>query len=115
MVLNKQEALQYIRDNNILFICLQFCDIFGELKNISIMPSQLEHAFDYGTEFNASAIKGFLNETESNLLLFPDPTTMSPLPPVSYTHLVQRELLEQEGVAFDEEGRVRMQEFRWLP
>ena len=39
------EIIKFVDDNDIKFIRLQFCDILGELKNISIMSSQLERAF----------------------------------------------------------------------
>lgn len=80
MVLDRQGVQEYIAENDVRFIRLQFCDIFGTLKNISIMPSQLERAFNEGIGFDASSIRGFLNETESDLLLIPDPSTMCRLP-----------------------------------
>jgi len=80
MVRNKDDVLEYVIENDVKFVRLQFCDIFGTLKNISIMPSQLEKAFDEGICFDASSIKGFLNTVDSDLMLFPDPCTMSVLP-----------------------------------
>ena len=74
------DILQFVEENDIKFIRLQFCDIFGQLKNISIMSSQLEKAFLHGISFDASSIGGFLNIEESDLFLFPDPKTLSILP-----------------------------------
>ena len=74
------EIIQFVDDNDIKFIRLQFCDILGELKNISIMSSQLERAFKYGISFDASSIKGFLDIEESDLFLYPDPSTLTILP-----------------------------------
>ena len=74
------EILSFVEDNDIKFIRLQFCDIFGELKNISIMSSQLEKAFTHGIGFDASSIRGFLNIEDSDLFLFPDPSTLTILP-----------------------------------
>ena len=74
------EILEFVEENDIKFIKLQFCDIFGEMKNISIMASQLRKAFLYGISFDASSIKGFLNIEESDLFLFPDPSTLTILP-----------------------------------
>lgn len=75
-----KEILDFVNENDIKFIRLQFCDILGELKNISIMSSHLEKAFLHGISFDASAIKGFLDIDESDLLLFPDPSTLTILP-----------------------------------
>ena len=74
------EILDFVKENDIKFIRLQFCDIFGQLKNISIMSSQLERAFKHGISFDASSIMGFLDIEESDLFLFPDPSTLSILP-----------------------------------
>lgn len=74
------EILSFVEENDIKFIRLQFCDIFGDLKNISIMSSQLEKAFKYGISFDASSIKGFLPVDDSDLFLVPDPSTISILP-----------------------------------
>ena len=63
---------QLLAEYEIKFIRLAFCDIFGRQKNIAIMADEFEHALTRGVSFDASAISGFLNVDESDLLLFPD-------------------------------------------
>ena len=75
-----REVIQFIQENDVKFIRLAFCDLFGTQKNISIMPNELERAFKEGISFDASAIKGFADVSKSDLLLFPDPNTLSVLP-----------------------------------
>ena len=75
-----QEILQYTQEEDVKFIRLAFCDVFGKQKNISIMPCELEKAFEQGIGFDASAVRGFGNEARSDLMLFPDPDTLSVLP-----------------------------------
>lgn len=75
-----KEVLQFIEENDVKFIRLAFCDLLGTQKNISIMPNELERAFKEGVSFDASAIKGFADVSKSDLLLFPDPSTLSVLP-----------------------------------
>ena len=75
-----REVLQFIKENDVKFIRLAFCDLFGTQKNISIMPNELDRAFKEGVSFDASAIKGFVDVSKSDLLLFPDPSTLSVLP-----------------------------------
>lgn len=75
-----QEVMQYIREEDVKFIRLAFCDIFGKQKNISIMHSELKRAFEIGIAIDASAINGFADEAHSDLFLHPDPTTLSELP-----------------------------------
>ena len=44
------------------------------------MPEELPRAFEYGIAFDASAIRGFGDESRSDLMLRPDPSTLSILP-----------------------------------
>ena len=74
------ELMQFIADNDVKFIRLAFCDIFGVQKNIAVMADQLPHAIDRGISFDASAIAGFGNVVESDLFLVPDLNTFSILP-----------------------------------
>lgn len=80
MKYSKEEVLQYVREEDVKFIRLAFCDVFGKQKNISIMPEELPRAFEYGIAFDASAIAGFGDETRCDLLLHPDPETLALLP-----------------------------------
>ena len=74
------EVLQYVAEENIKFIRLAFCDVYGRQKNISIMPPELPRAFETGIAMDASAIAGFGGDVWSDLLLHPDPSTLSSLP-----------------------------------
>ena len=80
MKYSAQEVLQYVMEEDVKFIRLAFCDIYGKQKNISIMPGELSRAFAYGIAVDASAIAGFGDEAHSDLLLHPDPGTLSVLP-----------------------------------
>ena len=77
---SKEEVLQYVAEEDVKFIRLAFCDVFGKQKNISIMPQELPRAFEYGIAFDASAIAGFGDEAHSDLFLHPDPETLTWLP-----------------------------------
>ncbi len=75
-----QEVMQYVEEEDVKFIRLAFCDVFGRQKNISIMPRELPRAFEYGIAFDASSVAGFGDETRSDLLLRPEPETLMMLP-----------------------------------
>lgn len=77
---SKQEVLQYVSEENVKFIRLAFCDVFGQQRNIAIMPGELERAFRDGIAIDASAIAGFGGEIRSDLFLRPDPSTLVCLP-----------------------------------
>lgn len=74
------EVLEFVHENDVKFIRLSFCDLFGNLKNISIIPDELPRAFEHGIPFDAHAVSGFTDITRSDLLLVPDPATLSVLP-----------------------------------
>lgn len=74
------EVMQYVSEEDVKFIRLAFCDVYGKQKNISIMPGELERAFKCGIAIDASAIAGFGGEVHSDLFLHPDPSTIAVFP-----------------------------------
>ncbi|MBP7480690.1 MAG: glutamine synthetase, partial [Spirochaetaceae bacterium] len=76
----EKEVLQFVEQNDVKFIKLTFIDIFGNSKNISIMPDELPRAFSHGIPFDASEVKGFMKTFETDLFLVPDPSTLAVLP-----------------------------------
>ena len=80
MVYEKEDILQYVIEEDVKFIRMTFCDVMGRLKNVSIMPDELDRAFAYGISIDASAIAGFGGEVHSDLVLRPDASTLCILP-----------------------------------
>ena len=80
MKYSQHEVVQFVQEEDIKFIRLIFCDVFGKQKNIAIMPEELPRAFKYGIAIDASGITGFGDEYRSDLLLHPDPDTLMLLP-----------------------------------
>ncbi len=111
---NKSDVLEYISENNVRFVRLSFCDIFGQLKNVSISASELERAFDEGIKFDASAIRGFLNVDDSDLMLIPDPETLSMLPwrPSEHGRVIRLycSIIHPDGRPFDGDARYLLRE-----
>ncbi len=103
-----QEILQFVEENDVKFVRLAFCDMFGSLKNIAIMAGELPRAFADGISFDASAVEGFMNVEESDLFLFPDPSTMAILPWRPQQGRVLRfycDIRHPDGRTFDGDGR----------
>ena len=69
-----------MREEDVKFVRLTFCDVFGRQKNIAIMAEELPRAFAEGISFDASAVTGFGDVTHSDLLLHPEPETLTPFP-----------------------------------
>ena len=76
----EQDVLDEIEEKDISFLRLQFTDILGVVKNVSIPASQAEKAFDEGIYFDGSSIEGFVRIQESDMRLKPDPETFAVLP-----------------------------------
>ena len=68
----REDIFRIVEDEDVAFIRLQFCDIFGNPKNIAITPSQLEVALDRELTFDGSAVEGFVRKNESEMYLYPD-------------------------------------------
>ncbi len=75
-----EEVFATIEEENVEFVRLQFTDITGTVKNVSIPASQVEKAFDEGIWFDGSSIEGFVRIQESDMRLEPDPSTFAVLP-----------------------------------
>ena len=75
-----EEVTQFVQEEEIKFIRLAFCDVYGKQHNVAIMPSELKRAFEFGIAVDASAICGFGGEVRSDLLLHPDASTLIQLP-----------------------------------
>jgi glutamine synthetase len=106
------EVLQFAHDNDVKFVRLSFCDIFGIVKNISILSEELPRAFKSGISFDASSIRGFLNIEESDLFLYPDPSTLSILPWRPQQGRVIRfycDIKYPDGTPFEGDGRAILQ------
>ncbi len=102
--MTEQEVLDFVEENDVKFIRLAFVDLFGTLKNISIMPTQLHRALNGSVSFDASAVKGFCDISHSELFLRPDPKTITLLPWRPQTGRVARmmcDCLTPEGKPFE--------------
>ena len=64
----RDRIMAFIEEQDVRFVKLAFCDIFGQLKNISISAKSLPKAMERGVGLNAASIRGFLNIDDSDLL-----------------------------------------------
>ncbi len=70
--LTKEDIFRIVDEEDVAFIRLQFCDIFGTPKNIAITERQLKDALENNCMFDGSAIEGFGRAAESDMYLYPD-------------------------------------------
>ncbi len=70
------EVVALAKDNDIKIVDLKFTDLPGMWQHFSMMAEELtEDLFEEGCGFDGSSIRGFQAINESDMLLFPDPTT----------------------------------------
>lgn len=74
------DILDFIEENDVKFIRLQFCDLFGQNRNISVSFSEFERALNEGLMFRSSSVPGYETSGETELVLIPDPDTIKLLP-----------------------------------
>ncbi len=74
------EKIEAARAGGIRFIQLQFTDILGIVKAVTIPIHRLEDAVTHGTWFDGSSIEGFTRIAESDQYLMPDMGTFAEIP-----------------------------------
>ncbi len=75
-----EDILATVQAEKIEFVDLQFTDIMGAVKSITIPAHELPDALDHGVWFDGSSIEGFARIAESDMYLVPDPSTYAVLP-----------------------------------
>jgi glutamine synthetase len=74
------EKIQKAKSDGIRFVQLQFTDIIGHVKAVTIPIHQLEGSVRHGTWFDGSSIEGFTRIAESDQYLMPDMSTFFEIP-----------------------------------
>lgn len=78
--MTKEQIIAKCKEADINFLRLQFTDILGVVKNVSVPISQLEMALNNETMFDGSSIEGFTRVEESDMILKPDLNTFAIFP-----------------------------------
>jgi glutamine synthetase len=78
--MNPVQLVDQVREDGVVFISLQFTDIQGTVKSVSIPIDRLEEALERGVWFDGSSIEGFARIQEADMFLKPDPATYAILP-----------------------------------
>ena len=87
--------------DGVSFVSLQFTDLYGTVKNVTIPMSGLRTALELGINFDGSSIEGFARIAESDMVLRPDPATYALLPWTQAPERTARLICD----AFDPSGR----------
>ena len=71
--MDKRELIERCREHNVRFVRLQFTELYGQLKNVSIPVEELEKALDNELMFDGSSIRGYKRIEQSDMYFHPDP------------------------------------------
>ena len=78
--MKKEQVLEQCDAESVRFVNMQFCDLFGFVKSVTIPISKLEGAIEDNVWFDGSSIEGFTRIYESDMYLKPDLNTFAIVP-----------------------------------
>jgi glutamine synthetase len=75
-----QEIIKTLESKGVRFVYLQFSDILGVVKSVTIPLEELADSIDHGKWFDGSSMEGIVRVLESDMYLKPDMSTLALLP-----------------------------------
>ncbi|MFA5309804.1 MAG: type I glutamate--ammonia ligase [Dehalococcoidales bacterium] len=69
-----------LEEKGVRFVYLQFSDILGVVKSVTIPIEELADSIEHGKWFDGSSVEGFVRVLESDMYLKPDLSTITLLP-----------------------------------
>ena len=110
MKLNKaqQDVLDKALEDEVAFVSLQFTDVVGSIKNVTIPVGGLPEVLEKGIWFDGSSIEGFARIHESDMFLTLDTSSYRLLPWTKTTRRTARLLCDvyrPSGEVFDGDPR----------
>src|SRR4030042_5928013 len=96
----RSQVIEQGEQDQVKFVSLQFTDVMGTIKNVTIPGSELQEALDNGIWFDGSSVEGFTRICESDMYLLPDPNTYHVLPWLPEGQRTARlicDILQQDG------------------
>jgi glutamine synthetase len=87
---SKREILNRVQEEGVEFVDLQFTDVMGHVKSVTIPASIFEHVIDGGQWIDGSSIAGFTRIAESDMFLTADLSTFAVIPWTRGEHTTAR-------------------------
>lgn len=78
--MDRKELIERCEEHDVRFITLQFSELHGQLKNLSIPVHEIDKALDNELMFDGSSIRGYKRIENSDMYFHPDPSTFQILP-----------------------------------
>jgi glutamine synthetase len=76
-------VLEAVKKEKVNFVQMQFMDLLGFVKTVTIPTTKLESAMENGVVFDGSSVTGYAEIEESDMRVRPDPTTFKIYPWIS--------------------------------
>ena len=76
----KRDVLKAAKEAEVAYVRLNFVDILGIEKSVSVPVADLERALEGKVSFDGGSIDGFVRDAEVDMVLLPDLSTFSILP-----------------------------------
>jgi glutamine synthetase len=76
----ERDLVTRLAEHGVRHVHLQFSDVLGTVKTVTIPASGLEAALEHGVWFDGSSVEAFTRTAESDMYLVPDPATLQVLP-----------------------------------
>ena len=102
------ETIARAQQDDVKFVSLQFTDVMGTIKNVTIPVTELGEALENGIWFDGSSVEGYTRICESDMYLMPDSNTYQILPwssPEQRTARVVCDVLQPNGEPFPADPR----------
>lgn len=101
-IATQERILKLIEAKGIHFVNLEFTDVVGMAKSVTIPVEQFPAILKSGRWFDGSALESFARVAESDMYLYPDLSTFSILPPCvqppAFTESFKQDTLDGENV-----------------
>ena len=76
----EEDIKKLLKENDVKLIQLQFVDINGQVKNMSVTPEQIDRVLNNEIMLDGSSIKGFRSIETSDMYFYPDTDSFQILP-----------------------------------
>ncbi len=104
--MTREEILEIVNEKGVKIIRLQFTDIDGALKQVSVPVSEIERVLNDEIMFDGSSIEGFARIEESDMYLKPDSNTFSLIPWEDFKSArIICDVMNSDGTYFEESPR----------
>jgi len=102
----KEEILKIVKEKELKIVRLQFTDLNGTLKQVSVPVSEMERVLKNDIMFDGSSIEGFARIEESDMYLKPDLETFTLIPWEDFKSArMICDVMNSDGTDFEESPR----------